>query len=129
MAFDTTIAAMTVWMEARGEGPEGRRAVAHVLHNRLCAGRFGATLAEVCLAPLQFSAWNTTDPNRRAIARADEGDPVLLDCAAAVREALGGAPDPTVGATFYFATGIAPPAWSERMTRTVEIGRQIFLKE
>jgi hypothetical protein len=66
MTFALEIAARTVWQEARGEPEEGQRAVAHVIVNRLRDGRWGKSLASVCLADRQFSGWNNSDPNRIA---------------------------------------------------------------
>lgn len=129
MAFDKEIAAMTVFMEASGEPPEGRRAVAWVLENRLASGNFGQTLAEVCLEPFQISSWNTTDPNRKRLARTSDGDPILADCIAAVAEAMEGISDPTLGATNYYAASMSvPPDWASRMTFTVQIGNHLFYK-
>ena len=55
--------AATTWAEARSEGEEGMRAVAHVIVNRV-GPRFGEDISTVVLAPKQFSSWNLHDPNR-----------------------------------------------------------------
>ena len=50
------IIADTLYMEARGEGEIGIRAVATVIYNR--AKGDVTKLEAVCLAPKQFSCWN-----------------------------------------------------------------------
>lgn len=129
--FDRELAARTTWMEARGEGASGIDAVAHVLVNRVRAGRWGASLASVCLAPYQFSCWNTADPNRSAMAKLADDDAVLAQCRAAVGAALAGAADPTGGATHYVTKAVleqmAPP-WTSAATRCAEIGHHVFFK-
>jgi N-acetylmuramoyl-L-alanine amidase len=130
MAYDRQIAAATVFMEASGEPPEGRRAVAWTLVNRLKGTGYGDTLAAVCLKAYQFSSWDTPDSNRRRLADTPDNDPILRDCEAAVDEAVNGTTtDPTGGATFYFATSMPqPPSWAASMTETATIGGQKFFK-
>lgn len=102
MAFDHEIATATVFMEASGEPPEGRLAVAWVLANRVASGRWGSTLTAVCLAARQFSCWLPGNPNLRRLALEPDASPVLGACATAVEDATSGAsPDPTGGALFY----------------------------
>ena len=75
-ADDLDIAARTIWGEARGEGPEGMRAVAHVIANRATKGGWwGDTLWSVCLKPWQFSCWNLSDPNRQKLLDLDKKTP------------------------------------------------------
>ncbi len=124
--FSSEIAARTVWMEARGEGDEGMRAVAHVLVNRLFDERWGVTLALVCLAPFQFSCWNTNDQNRKAMAAIDDDDPVLQKCRDFILAAINGEPDPTNGSTHYYASSIAAPAWVHGATLQAKIGHHTF---
>ena len=129
MAFDQQIATATVYMEARGDGPTGMLAVAWVLVNRWRSGRFGPTLAHVCLQASQFSCWNTSDPNRAGLANVSDADPTLQLAHSAVDDAINAAePDPTDGALYYFADGIPPPYWAKAFTRTCKIGHQTFFK-
>ena len=130
MAYDHEIATLTVFMEASGEPDPGKSAVAHVLLNRLRAGHWGTSLAAVCLAPAQFSSWNTGDPNRARAALAADTDPAVAACDRAVAGAVDGTdPDPTGGATFSFADTIAVPDWARGMTETAHIGHHRFFKE
>ena len=52
---DVHLLAATTWAEARSQGEDGMRAVAHVVVNRIGA-RFGEDLETVVLRPKQFSA-------------------------------------------------------------------------
>ena len=125
-SFETAV--RTLWQEARGEPDIGRQAVAHVLCNRLRDGRWGNTLACVCLAPLQFSGWNAHDPNRAKAAALADGDPVLCELRAVLARAETAA-DPTHGAMFYYAAGIPQPEWARRMIARGRFGNQLFFKE
>lgn len=46
--------AKLIWLEARGESPEGQQAVAEVVLNRLVSGEFGDTLSQVIYGEGQF---------------------------------------------------------------------------
>jgi N-acetylmuramoyl-L-alanine amidase len=129
-SFDLEIAARTVWMEARGEGEAGLRAVAAVIINRTKRKWRGAqTMAEVCLQPLQFSCWNTSDPNRVRMARLKATDPLLLSCLAYVQDAAAGL-DPTNGAVLYCAKAVAPSVyWVKSATQVSEVGRHVFYSD
>jgi spore germination cell wall hydrolase CwlJ-like protein len=50
------IIALTLLMEARGEGIKGMMMVAQVINNR--AIERGMSLTQICLQPKQFSCWN-----------------------------------------------------------------------
>lgn len=56
------ILALTIYGESRGEPIQGQIAVGCVIRNR--TEKRKKTYKEICLAPLQFSCWNTNDPNR-----------------------------------------------------------------
>lgn len=127
MAFDRAIASMTVYMEGSGEPKEGQIAIAHVLLNRLKnPNRYGHSLAEVCLKALQFSCWNTLDPNRLRVARATEAQ--LAPFIAIVNDAIDGdTTDPTGGATHYVALSLQDkPSWTKQVAPTATIGGQEF---
>ena len=129
--WDREWAARTAWGEARGEGPAGKAAVAWVIRNRVKKGHWGTTLALVCAAPLQFSAWNAHDPNRLHCLGLAAGDTQLAEAYAAVDAvmALGQAADPTGGATHYFAEGTPRPSWADSGRFTVQIGHHLFFAD
>jgi spore germination cell wall hydrolase CwlJ-like protein len=122
-------AARTLWQECRGESPEGRQAVAHVLWNRVRSGRWGKTLASVCLWRMQFSGWLPSDPNFEASCALADDDPVLLEMIGIIRAAAT-EPDPTNGATHYYALSMkVPPAWAAGATLCGIFGHQRFFKD
>jgi hypothetical protein len=58
---DLDILAWTMLGEAGGQGQQGMSDVAHVVLNRLNAGKYGSSIQDVALAPKQFSTWNSGD--------------------------------------------------------------------
>jgi spore germination cell wall hydrolase CwlJ-like protein len=126
-AWQAGTAARTLYGEARGEGPDGMRAVAHVLLNRVNDGRWGPTLVAVCMAPFQFSCWNVGDPNRKLLVALREDDPGLELAMDALDDAMApGAVDPTAGATHYYADSLRPPGWTAGARQTAHIGHHLF---
>lgn len=104
-------AARTLLQEARGEPPDGQLAVAHVFFNRLKSGRWGKSLAAVCLAEDQFSGWhNTKDPNFAYACGLRDDDPALLRAVTVIEMARKATVDPTDGALFYYAPKAMVPA-------------------
>lgn len=53
--------------EAGNQGPQGQAAVASVILNRVTAGTYGNTPADVVLAPNQFEPWTTRSKELLAI--------------------------------------------------------------
>ena len=151
---DRSVLALTAYAEGRGDSHEGRSSVEEriaimcvVRNRRLHFERYRAADASykaVCLAPLQFSCWNTPaagvrDANHDAL--------VVL----AERMVVGQPPDPLVAETLYLADGVisgalldatrgatsyyAPaamqppgrvPTWAKDVP-AVQIGSQFFL--
>lgn len=128
MSFDLQIGARTLWMEARGESEDAQKAVAHVLLNRVHDGRWGKSLTAICLASYQFSSWNTTDSNRKGMSFLSEVDPLLVKLTSILTNALI-EPDPTDGATHYYATWISEPIWVKGATFCGQFGKQKFYKD
>lgn len=134
------IIALTLFGEARGEGPDGRIAVANVLRNRVKAGEFGGpSYRGVCLKAAQFSCWNASDPNFDILA--DTGRLLLLDQAhgPVLRECQWIADgllanrfvDNTHGATHYLTEHLyatTPPSWAAKGRVLARIGAHVFLR-
>lgn len=117
-------------MEASGEGSDGMLAVAFVLLNRQKLGRWGDNLAQVVLAPDQFSCWNTGDPNRKRMAAMKNDDPVIQAASLALAKALAGAEDPTGGATYYYSVSMPlRPSWAATGQYVTQIGKHRFYKD
>lgn len=131
---DVRLLAATVWGEARSEGEDGMRAVAHVMVNRV-GDRFGEDIATVILSPKQFSVWNRSDPNRRIVQNlARNPASIATDTEWAVadrvaREVLSGqSVDPTGGALFYHTRGVRP-RWARVGQGRQVIGQHIFYSD
>lgn len=126
---DDTLAVLNIWMEARGEPPEGKVAVAEVMRNRLRSGRWGKTMAQVILAPFQFSGWNTKDPNRTKAMLLDAEDPNFRECQTAWQKALDGS-DTVSGAMHYFNPKVVKsPDWADPTKLVAQIGSHLFYKD
>ncbi len=135
---ERVIAARTLYGEARGEPLEGKIAVLWVIINRTRAdlrgdGRpdwWGEDVVSVCLKPYQFSCWNPSDPNLRAIATIAQHDPAWLECLKAVNMVQDGmAGDPTGGACHYLSDSLPShlkPSWAIGRTPSAQIGRHLF---
>lgn len=128
MDYQHGVAARTVWGEARGEGPIGISAVAHVLFNRLKSGEWGSSLANVCLWRNQFSCWRQSDPNYQQIISLDDGDPLLQQCLGAIMAVEAGQDDPTLGSRFYKVVGTWAP-WAVNRQPRVVVGRHEFYSD
>lgn len=125
-------AARTLWQEARGEPLAGQEAVAWVLRNRMFSGRWGHSLASVCLWHAQFSGWSSADPNFRLACEIDDDAPALNDLVNLINSIMSATPDadPTGGALFYFADSMAvPPSWSGSMHFCGQFGHQKFFTD
>jgi hypothetical protein len=128
---EVRLLAATAWAEARSEGEEGMRAVAHVIVNRV-GSRFGDDVQSVVHSPWQFSAWNLGDPNRplalnpERYARGGINKTSWERAKAIAREVLeGSSTDPTRGALFYHTRAVKP-YWSRYGVGTQVIGQHIF---
>lgn len=139
---DLEIMALTVWAEARGESPNGQRAVAWVIRNRLenpgwwsrhaGDGIPDDTLAAVCRDPYQFSCWNPSDPNRSrlfAIKTRERADyQAILKLCGAVMMA-DPSTDPTRGADHYCTSAVVRHTrWARGRKPVAVIGNHHFYK-
>lgn len=128
---DETIAALNIWMEARGESYEGKVAVAEVIRNRVKQTKWGRTATQVCLYPYQFSGWNTKDPNRIAALLLDDTDGKYQECLKAWLY-VNHSPSETVnGATLYYNPKVipVPPAWAKPGNLLARVGNHVFYRE
>lgn len=131
---EVRLLAATAWGEARSEGEDGMRAVAHVMANRV-GGRFGENLETVILSPRQFSVWNRGDPNRPLVrnperyAQSGSNRETWETAQRVAREVLSGqSVDPTNGALFYH-TGAIRPWWSRYGQGRTQIGAHVFYSD
>lgn len=130
---DRDVLARTLWGEARGESLTGQIAVAWTIRNRVFDGKanswWGEGYAGVCLKAWQFSCWNRNDPNYAYLSGAK---PIpfreFLQAQIAADQVIDGkVPDPTGGATHYYATTmLKPPVWAKNAKQTLKFGRHVF---
>lgn len=131
----TTLFAMLLYGEARGETPEGRAAVGNVVLNRVLSGKYpgGQDWRSVMLAPFQFSCFLQNDPNRAKLLEPTKHDSqeVWNSCYAIAATIYGGdGKDNTGRATHYFSTYmIKPPTWANSFIHTVDIGKHRFYRD
>lgn len=130
MTWASDTAVRTLWQECRGEPQDGQIAVAWVIRNRLHSGRWGHSLASVCLWRAQFSGWYVpSDPNFAAACNLTDNDATLghlSDLLSSVMTAPADS-DPTGGALFYHADSMpSPPAWASTMRFLGKHGHQSF---
>jgi N-acetylmuramoyl-L-alanine amidase len=119
--------ALTLYWEAKSEGPDGMLAVASVVLNRVAHPQFPDTVCGVVkqggeTPPCQFSWWCDGRSDRPTEARA------WATATRIAERALRSAPsDLTSGALFFHNTSIDTP-WMRKRERTVQIGRHIFYR-
>lgn len=131
-SLEADVLARTLWGEARGEGEAGMIAVAAVILNRVARARrkgglwWGNDVIAVCQKPYQFSCWNKSDPNFKAVTGVDTADPhFVMALRIAKRAVRGRISDPTGGATHYHALGVTP-FWARGKTPCATLGRHVF---
>lgn len=131
---DLEIFARTLYGEARGEypqdGPAPLIAVANVIMNRLNrGGKYGKTIADICLKPRQFSCWNSNDPNRRFLFEENlERNQIFYVCKTIAENVSAGRwPDLTRDSDHYHAQSCRP-YWARLGKVKLRIGHHIFYK-
>lgn len=136
----------TIAGEAGGEPPIGQAAVTHVILNRLAAGGYGDSISDIVKAPAagvnpargyhEFSTWNPPSLGGNKGGALDPQSPDYARIGDIVDKAYyGGIPDPTGGATHYYAPrgmpGGRPPAqWPQdwfAAAPKIKVGSQVFV--
>lgn len=107
-----------LYFEARGEGPQGQRAVAEVILNRVDHPRFPKSVCGVVNQSGQFTYKKTRIRERGAFARAQQ----------IAQAALSGAPRNLTDGATYFHTRAVKPSWSRKFERTARIGSHVFYR-
>jgi conjugal transfer mating pair stabilization protein TraG len=142
--IDRDMMIRTIAGEAGNQPPLGQAAVAHAILNRAADGGYGGNrVRDVVTAPVkpgsrfhQFSVWNPpgvveSSPITQGI---QPNDPNYQKIGGVVDQVYNGAiPDPTNGATHYYAPGAMPgrrpPPWAAALAsqNQVRIGDQVFV--
>lgn len=119
---DFALAVICIWQEARSEPNEGKVAVGEVIRNRM--KKKGQNVAQVVLAPLQFSGMNAHDVNRVPSFQIEDTDPVVVSCANAWL--VSATSNLTNGALNYFNPKTSDPMWASELQNPVMIGSHLF---
>lgn len=128
------------YAEASSEGRDGVRAQVHSVVNRHLVNKWYSrkTIAGTLMLAFSYSAENTSDPNRVRAAETPMSDPIMQMCMEEAAAAIAGStPDPTNGATHYYAAGTPEPGWVKGVnaqgtrvampaTFCVQIGKHLF---
>lgn len=120
---DRDVAIRTIIGEAASEGPDGQRAVAHVIANRFDQG-YGPSVAAIAGDESQFNAW-TGD----LVTAYNPGDPEYDQVGAIVDEVFTKRPEPPpeVGNATEFYSGKEPRYWGQGAVEKVgQVGRHVF---
>lgn len=125
--------ALTMWGEARSEGPQAMRAVGHVVMNRLASKRnFGDTVKAVVWKRKAFSCWNKGDPNLAAmkkiasLPKQHAGRRAYERALVLARKIIAGEDqDITNGALFYHTKSISP-VWKPDADPVADMGSHVF---
>lgn len=120
---DLDTLARTIYGEAEAYNSVEATAIAWVIKNRVGRAGWPYNIAEVALQPLQFSCWNSNDPNRQRILRAS--GTWFASCQAIADSVIkGNVGDPTTKATHYYCTSIGMPAWARGKTPCYSISHK-----
>jgi N-acetylmuramoyl-L-alanine amidase len=141
---DEDVFALTLFGEVRGEPDAGKRAVAHVIRNRVRANRrgFGLGYGGVCLKPWQFSCWKpegglanyerVLDVARQVARPEFTPGPQLRRCYEIARETMReDVPDLVSGANHYLTAALlrkAPPKWAQGQLPVATVGSHVFFR-
>ena len=126
---DLEVMALTVWGEARGEGPDGQKAVAWTIMNRANdPGKdwWGDTIRDVCLKKWQFSVWNDNDPNRAKMLSLSPQDPLLNGIRQICSDTIAGNIPTPIGKCTHYCTSVSTPDWKQGRSPAFTIGRHDF---
>ena len=129
-SYDHVMLAVAIWREARGESRDAKRAVAHVILNRIQDPRWPDSAVEVVTQPRQFSCFNAGDPNATKFPTPKRASDwaAWMECCSVVDE-LEADYDPTGGANHYHSLPAgAEPDWAMPDKLTLTVGRLQFYK-
>ena len=128
----------TINGEAGDQGAAGQAAVAHVIMNRFNAGGYGNSIGDIVKAPApgragqqgyhEFSMWNPPSKQGNRGGSLAQTDPLYDKIGNVVDQVYQGRiPDPTGGATHYYAG--KPPPWAPQLAQSnrVRIGAHTFV--
>jgi len=124
MTAEILVVALTLLGEARGEGFEGMAGVASVIQTRAIERH--QTPSQVCLAPLQFSFWNSKPSKAeqdKLMANPQANNALHLAKLVCERRL----PDVVNGANHYHAVSVNPK-WAKKSQMVAIIKKHKFYK-
>jgi len=124
------VLALVIWREARGEGNEGMRAVAHVIRNRVMATHLPDTWDDIIEAKWQFSSM--TAPGDPMLVQWPKQPDPTFDSAMLIAKSVytGVDVDNTSGATLYANLAVCSPKWDfSKLIKVSTLGRHTFFRE
>lgn len=125
---DVAFLALCLWREARGEGRDGKVAVAHSILNRKASPTWGNTVMAVLFQRLQYSSLTHGADTQLTLWPKDE-DRSWQECLEIADGVIGGKlANPIDGADSYFADSITRPQWATDKTFVRKVGRHEFHK-
>lgn len=128
--FDRPIGILTIACEASTAAEQ--LGIAYTLFTRVAAGRWEPTVGAVCMQRYQFSEYLSDSGDNADLERVlklDSTDPQIIAATNAFNTAYSKSePDPTNGATHFFADSIAAPSWTKGATLCCKIGHTLFYR-
>lgn len=125
--YETTLLALVLWREARGEPFQAKLAVAYSIMNRVThPAWWGTTLSEVIAKKWQYSSMTApSDPN--LVKWPLRGDRWFMECLHAAELAQENPQaNPVPGADSYHDTSIPSPNWADPQRLVGQIGHLVF---
>lgn len=120
--------AQAVYYEAGSEAPQGQRAVAQVVLNRMRHPAFPSTVCGVVYSGSQReTGCQFTFTCDGALARAPVG-PAWIRARQIAASALAGAVEPSVGQATHYHTLFVAPYWSPSLLKVANIGAHTFYR-
>lgn len=136
ISSDQDTMARTLYGEARGQSRQQKENVAAVIMNRYRMrkegrgypswGPVGATIAQICTAPRQFSCWNPDDRNYPLCRAVDTRDPAFVECLEIAGDAISGRLVDRTGGADHYATLITVPSWARNAAEVLRDGAHKF---
>lgn len=117
------VIADTLYLEARGEGEKGIKAVATVIYNRAIVKH--KSYKQICLQPKQFSCWNSGKVKITPKTKADKK--AYEFCRELEEQMLSNKFKPMGNWTHYYNPKLCSPKWARGVKKT-KIGNHVFLK-
>ena len=132
-ASEMLVVALCLLGECEGEPYTGKALVSETILNR--AKQSNQSLKAVCLAPKQYSCFNTETQQKKLIGRTAEwstiNSPAWKDCIEIAKEVCREGHRTTTPATHYYAPARLdkPPMWASKMRLVAVVGNHEFYEE